>query len=162
MNRKNTFIILGLSLPILMIILIALTIYIPNLSYHPKFNFIYSLDRQYGAETYFVQNSQIAIVKANDPKTVPSQLFLYDMASNRSQAISFEQAGQVKLNPNPISPDGYQVEKGNSGGGVFPFLFMTEDRGNVYMNGHNASQKLNIGTYQNSYWGFHFIGWLMP
>ncbi|MFA5714125.1 MAG: hypothetical protein WC998_00075 [Candidatus Paceibacterota bacterium] len=170
--KKNITLVLGMSIPILMILFVAGSIYLPGLFVKPpSINFLYSSvdsgDYYCGdIQQYSVQNGQLikneikhpekGIYMCDEPK-----LFIQDVVKNESKQISFDEAKKLNLDNSVMSSDGFEVVYGSRGEGFFPFFFYSSTNYDTrYLKGHNISKKLNIqlnGVYSYS---FHFIGWI--
>ncbi len=174
MQKKNLPLIIGVTIPIVMIILIAASLYIPGLFAHPKYNFIYNNgvgDPYYCEFTqYFVQGGvlqkrpvpQSQQTEYNQPycKLVdPVKIFLHDVQKNQSSEITFEQAQKYQLSTSSKSPDGFEIIPGTNGGG---FIFGSSgDYNTKFLRGHGASKKLNLNTSINNYNNYTFLGWII-
>ncbi len=169
--RKNITFILGISIPIAMILLIAASIYIPGLLIQPKFNFLYTIDDNYpynGQQMYSVVNSklinneiELSGIRDYNPPRNKSKLFVYGVTNNIGQEVSFEQALKLNLDPNLKSPDGFEIVNGSQGGGGFPFFFYPgTDYNTKYLKGHNVSKKINVQSSELNYFTFRFVGWI--
>ena len=85
--KKNIPLILGLSIPILMILFVAGSIYLPGLFVQPKFNFLYAMgDDYYYGRHYSVQNGRLIKNEVEYPEYVgnrtESSLYIYDVVKN--------------------------------------------------------------------------------
>lgn len=174
--RKNASLILGISIPILMIVLIAASIYLPGLFIKPKFNFLYlSGEFRYDYNNqplYIIENEKLIKNKITyyedtyryyTPPKYDAKFYIYDVTTNESKQVSFEEAQKLTLDSNKKSPDGFEVVYGSRGDGFFPFFYGSEtDYETRYLKGNNVSKKLNIQlsrTY-SFYNNFNFIGWI--
>lgn len=171
--KKNITFILGMSIPVLMILIVAGSIYLPSLFVKaPAVNFLYSIgdDNYYcdGIQQYTVQNNKLLRNIVKQPDTggvalvcVDPKIFIQDVVKNESKQISFEEAQKLNLDSNIISSDGFEVVYGNRGDNYFPFFFYSNpDYSTRYLKGHNISKKLNIQLNESYYYGFHFLGWI--
>lgn len=165
-SSKNIPLILGISIPILMVIFIAASIYLPGIFIKPKYNFLYESSNSYQKE-YTVQDQKLNKISnsynlSNNPSIQPAKLYVYDLEDKKSTEISFDQGRKYKLTSDPVSPDKFEIVRGTSSGGFFPFFFYTgSDYNSYYIKGYNVSQKLNLvinGSYYDSY---HFLGWIL-
>ena len=165
--KKNITLVLGISIPILMILFVAGSIYLPGLFIQPKFNFFYvSDDYYYNQYQYSVQNEKLVRSEIQKPENKNYQpprevkLYVYDVAKNESREIPFEEAQNLNLDSNSTSPDGFEVAYGSRGDGFFPFFFYSgTDYNTRYLKGHNVSKKLNLQS-SGSYYNFRFLGWI--
>lgn len=173
--KKNITLVIGIAIPILMILFVAGSIYLPGLFIKPHFNFLYaSGDESHCYNSvlqYSVQNNRLVRdtsnlqmqqnESANCPNIEP-KLYLYDVTINKSNDISFAEAQNLQLDSNVKSPDDFEVVYGSSGDSFFPFFYGGgTDYNSRYIKGHNVSKKLNLqlngGYYYNN---FRFIGWI--
>jgi len=168
-KKKNIPLILGFSIPILMILFVAASIYIPVLFLHPKYNFLYSTDGDYyGSKVYSVNNGRL--VENSQPTPIypdhrPYQrpeLYIHNVTTNESTPASFQEVANLKLEPSTESPDGYKIESDSDSRGFFPFFWYDRDYEAKYIIGHNVSKKLKIKTTGSSYYkSIHFLGWIV-
>ncbi len=164
LKHKNWSLIVGIAVPILMILFVAVAIYLPGLFNKPSFDFIFATNNYYQS-SYTVTGGKV--IKLPPPATEKSspyiappiteaKLFYYDIKSNKVSEITLEQANKYSLDTNVESADGYEVTNGSYGGDFFPFGG-SRDYG-VYIKGHGFARKLNIGN--GSYYDFKFLGWV--
>lgn len=167
--KKNLSLILGISIPILMILFVAGSIYLPGIFIQPHFNFLYvNRDDYYYGQQYAVQNGRLVKNEIkqpengnyNPPRGEP-KLFIHDVVKNESKEVSFEEAQKLDLDSNIKSPDGFEVVYGSRGGAIFPFFFYPgTDYNSRYLKGRNVSKKLNIQLSESYYYNFRFLGWI--
>lgn len=166
--KNNSTLIIGLSIPIIMILIIAGSIYMPCIFSQPKYSFIYtsSSDEYFGSYKYIVTEGYLTKVKAhrtpnthNTDQTV--QLFKYDAITNKSNIISFDKAKNFRLNTNKEALDGFYVVRGNNSNGIFPFIFWSyPDNSRVYLKNKLCSKNINLQLNAPYYNNFHFLGWI--
>ena len=167
--KDNFSLVLGISIPILMILFVAAFIYLPGLFIHPQYNFLYASGGDYyWNEQFYVQDGKLLKkdIKRSDDHyynpPVDAKLFIYDVASDTSTEVTFEDAQKNTYAPGYESPDGFEIVQGSRGGGSFLFDISSEnDSCARYLSGHNVSNKLDIQKSGGSYCGyFHFVGWI--
>ncbi len=167
--KKNITLVLGISIPILMILFVAGSIYLPGIFIKPKYDFLYLSGDDYyygGQNMYSVQNDRLVKniweIGKNDARySQEPKLFIHDIAKNESREISFEEAQKLNLDSNIKSPDGFEVVYGSKGDGIFPFFFYSStDYNTRYLKGHNVSKKLNIQLSGSYSYNFRFLGWI--
>lgn len=173
--KKNITLVIGISIPILMILFVAGSIYLPGLFIKPHFNFLYVSgdDSSYyyynNGYQYSVQNGTLIKNEAKQPENqnynpprVEPKLYLYDVAKNESKEISFAEAQNLQLDSSVKSPDEFEVVYGSRDDGFFPFFYGGGTDYNArYIKGHNVSKKLNLQLNGSSYYNnFRFIGWI--
>jgi len=157
-KEKLPFIV-GIGLPLLLILYVAITAYLPSLFVKPKYNFIYSNDSYYGYSIN-VLDGRINIEPSRyDNRTFRQPtLFLYDVIDDKSTQISLAQAQSYTLDPSNKSPDGFTVGRRDSdSSSYFPFfVFGNYDTGN-YLMGKGLNRRITEGNYYN----FKFAGWIV-
>lgn len=185
-TKKNWPLIVSAALPILMIIFVAASIYLPGLFTHPNYNFLYTNETRYcggfssGASYYYQVNNGIIQEYKNTPvnqgrpapppyKSInpecarPPKLFVHDMTKNESREISLEQAKKLKLDNSIQSPDGFEITRGSGSSGLFG-LFGESNYNKIFLKGHGTSTKLNLktsGGLEEYNYSFKFIGWII-
>lgn len=161
--KRNFTLILAIAIPVLMILFVAGSIYLPGFFIKPKNNFLYFLGDNYYGKQYSVQNGNLIesyVERPYSPQDINSKLYLYDIKKNESREISFQEAKNFNLDSNRISSDGFEVVNGSTESGFFPFFFYERtDYSTLYLRGHNISKKLNIDLNGSYYNNFHFLGW---
>lgn len=166
--KKNIDLVIAAAIPIIMIILIAASIYLPRFFVKPAFNFLYiSPNDSYNQNYYTVQNGKIILVpntkwQRGIPMSVV-KLYIYDVAKDTAQEISLAEAQNLNLDPRNVSPDGFEIVNGSKSSYIFPFFFVSNTNYHTYyLKGHNLSKKLNLQLNDNSgYDEFRFIGWII-
>lgn len=177
-NKLNPAIIIGISLPILMIILVASVIYVPSFLVKPQHNFVYSDYRPnydyYNYTKYYDlvdgqivekltpgKNTQSEVVYAEQNKIVP-KLYLYDVKEHSSKEISLQDANKFSLVAGPSSPDGFSLEYEYGNNGIFELFGSSgRDRG-LFLKKGMAKERLSISN-TNYYYGadrFSVIAWI--
>ena len=175
--KPNISLIVGIAIPILMVIFVAVSIYVPGLFIKPTVNFLYVNGNNDSYSCAWVYETHGGVVtrieqpnSLKDPGYIRSdceqELYVYDVEKNESLPITFEEAQRLRLDESPISSDGFELVRGNSGGGDFLFLFdMGRDYNSVYLKGHNVSRKANIrpsGDVEYTYLNYQLLGWIIP
>lgn len=166
--KKNIPIVIGFSLPLVMILFVGLSIYLPGLFLHPTYNFLYSVNQTYSdSQTLSVSNNRLVQSPLKYPLADQNyeyhepMLYVHDVTTNESRQVTLAEAQQLHLDPSDQSPDGYRIESGSSSDGFFPFLWYSRDYNSEFIVGHNISKKLALKTNSPIYYtSFHFLGWI--
>lgn len=174
MDKKKLPLYLGIALPILMVLFIAASIYIPRARINPVNDFLYTTGgNPYAGPYYTVEDNRVVLVEEEardglvprppEPRAGEPELFLYNFETDKPRKVSLEEARALTLNTDPISPDGYEIDYGRRAEGLFPFFFgSTRDYNTVYVYGENAADKLNIRLPARTYGDyFRFLGWVV-
>ncbi len=179
--KNNVSLIVGIAIPILMVLFVAGSIYLPGLFIKPSVDFLYmtsGYDR-YGCEFQYQVNAGAqlhsgTLVKVRSTNYVEPgyvktdcavRFFVYDVQTDTSKEYTFEEAQKLKLDPAQMSPDGFEVVRGGRGG---DFFFLFDGGGNydtMYIKGHNVSRKLKLEQATNGYYYYYdnpILGWVLP
>jgi len=179
--RKNLAIILAFGLPMVLVVVVGLSVYIPSLSVSTDYDFIYSVCTDDFRSPYSYcgnyqkiysvdQNGKLVAEevvldnlgpKPSEPK-YNSRLFLHDAETNQSHEITEEEAKNLNLSGMLTSPDGATVTSGYDRAGDFLFF----DGGSsyaYYLNRDGARKKLNLIDTDDRYYlnNFQFVGWVI-
>lgn len=186
--KKNFAIVLAFALPILLIIIIALSTYVPSLFLSTDYNFVYSTCDQsttyypyqcdnYLQKRYSVVDNKLVVNNIysrsdSDNNGIPDidenykvHFFLYNTTNNESREITIEEVQKLNLSSLLTSPDGVTVSNHYDRNGNFFFLFNGNSSHGYYLTKGNAKNKLNLVNQDNRYYRedkFHFIGWVLP
>lgn len=169
-KKKNVSLIIGLSIPIAMILFIAIAINGPRWfsTIEPaKYDFLYTTGQPNPYVTYSVDNGRLIAHERPEPENAatanphPIHFFIHDVSENSSREIPVEEALNLSLDSSNRSPDGFTVVNGRrSGWFIFGYGRSSNNR---YLVNESFSEKLNLetnaGNY-NYYWNFRLLGWV--
>jgi len=188
--KKNFAIVLAFTLPILLIIIVSLSIYLPSLFISTDYNFVYiactngvdyypyNCDK-YLQRRYLVIDDKL-VVKEMDPvldlnndkmpdtdENYNARIFLHDTVKNESREISLKEAQALTLSNLLTSPDGVTVssryDRNNSG--VFSIFGGNYSDYGYYLTKGRSRSKINLINSNDRYYyrnNFQFIGWVLP
>lgn len=186
--KENFAIVIAFSLPVILILVIALSTYLPSLFISTSYNFIYSSCTDaanyysyrcdnYLQERYSVVDSKL-VINDIDPnqdsdndgisdisENYTARLFLYDTKNNETREITLEEAETFTLNKLLTSPDGVTVSSHYDRKADFLFLFDNDSSYGHYLMKGKAKSKLNLINTEDRYYyqnNFQFIGWVLP
>ncbi len=186
--KQNLTLVVAFSLPVLLIIIVALSAYLPSLFPSTNYNFVYSACTDgtnyynYNCNNYLhnrlvVVNGKLLVNDINptldsDNDGIPDinenyheRIFLHDTEKNESREITMEEARSLSLNNLVTSPDGVSVSSDYSRGAEFLFLFDGGSSSGYYLMKGNSKSKLNLINNNDRYYyqdNFQFIGWVLP
>ena len=180
MKTKHLPLIIGISLPIIFIIIVSIIIFTPSLSIKPQHNFIYTVYDNYGynqkyINIYTISKEQQIIVETNPLPELPipkdviykkdlAPLYLYDVKTDTSHQITLEEAQKYIIDPGPSSIDGYTVKYEYNNDGIFEIFGPNGNSNGYFMEKGNARKELTglANTDRYSYYpgNFKFIGWI--
>ena len=171
--KKHLPIIVGIALPIVFIIIISLVIYVPTFFIKPEHNFIYTTTNNgiYGQnsikQTYTVKNGSLVQERVQLPSDRFSYssdeiLYMYDVKSDTSHQVSFDDVKDLAFDPGPSSPDGYLVRYEYNSEGIFDLFGGNRGNSGYFIEKGNSRKKLNV--LSNSGYAYEgnikFIGWV--
>jgi hypothetical protein len=176
MKKKNLPLIIGISLPVIFIIVISVVIFTPSFFIKPQYNFIYSTESPYYSydqgykNTYIVENNHIATQALPVPtdnriyayKGDSPTLYLYDVKNNSSHQITLDEAKNYFLDPGPSSPDGYIVRYEYSHNGIFELFGSNQNGSGYFIEKNNGKKELPGLMNSDQYYqgNFKLIGWV--
>lgn len=187
--KKNFVILLAFALPLALIVVVALSAYLPSLFISTDYNFIYSTCtdgsdyysyqcNNYLQKRYMVVNNRLVVndvdpLQDSDQDKIPdikenytARIFLHDTEKNESREITLSEAQALTINELLTSPDGVTVSSGYNRGSdfIFPFGGGGSSYG-FYLTKGNSKSKLNLINSDERYYyrdNFQFIGWVSP
>lgn len=149
----------GIFLPILLILYVITTTYLPTLYVKPGYNFIFA-GENYNESNINIVNGKISIqpryrnYRYGNYVSERPTLYLYDSALDKSTLISVEDTYKYSIDPSSKSPDGFTVGRKDSSYSYFPFFSGSSNRG-IYFSGKGLNRKILENEYN-----FKFIGWV--
>jgi len=169
-KKQNISLIIGLSIPVAMIIFIAVAINGPrwfNTVEPAKYDFLYMTGQQPPYTSYLVSDGRLIINEGPAPEgyepvaTPPAHFFVHDVSENSSREIQLDEALELNLDNSIRSPDGFAIEPGRRSGW---FIFgYRRDYNSRYLIKDTFSEKLELESNNGSYsyyWNFQFLGWV--
>lgn len=188
--KRNFAILLAFVLPILLIIIVVLSTYLPSLFVSTDYNFIYTSctdSRNYSFPYYcndYLQQrhsvvggklvvNPVDITRDSNKDEVPdfganytARIFLHDTKKNESREITLEEAQMLTLNSLLTSPDGVTVSSNYSyGGGDFFIFGGGHSSYGYYLTEGKSRSRLNLINNTDRYYyqnNFQFLGWVLP
>lgn len=168
MKKENITLIIGLSIPVVMVLFIAGAIYLPSLFINvdpPVYSFMYMSNSGRDGYNYQVKENRLSRTEIkrknnyyNSNKT-PVRFFIHNIKTHKNKELSFEQAQAIELNPHIESPDGFQIENGRHRYGFFPF-YSRSNYNTRYITREGYAEKLKLHSNTRNYYNFRFLGWL--
>lgn len=179
--KKNWSLIVGLSLPVIVMLALAAYVYWPQLTFKtPTQDFIYAMHSFGGNYTgaYEIKSGKIVYVctkyddvtfKQTTEECAPDsgdKLYLYSFVKDAPQEITLTQANALTYNNNPMSRDGYTINQdygSYSGGGFSPLISPPRyNEANIVVSKGRSKNILNIYTPRDFYSSevFNFLGWV--
>ena len=174
MKTKNLPLIVGIAMPVVFILIISLVVFTPSLFVKPQHNFIYTASDNYPAygydrykNTYKIENNHLTLVPVilNTNETVHGDmptLYMYDVKTDTTHLLSFDEAKKLSLDPGPSSPDGYTVSYKYGNNGIFNLFGSNGNDSGYFISKDKGSKRLK-GLTDTRYYGsnnFQIIGWI--
>ncbi len=185
--KRNAVILIAFSLPVILIVGVVLSTYIPSLFLSTNYDFVYTTCtdnggyysyncREYLQQRYTVLNNKL-IMKPElqyqdsdkdgvmDINEYTPRIFLHDTQKNQSKEITFEEAQQLSLNGLLSSPDGVTISDSYDRGAEFLFFYGGGSSYGHYLTKGKSRIKLNLINSTDTYYyenSFQFIGWVLP
>jgi hypothetical protein len=186
--KNNIAVIIAFALPLILILGVASTVYIPGMFLTTDYNFVYiSCDNQgnyyrydctnYLGNGYSVVNNKLVYQAPADPKYDGNsdgvadanqlsnvRIFLHDNKTNSGREIELAEAQALVLSSLITAPDGVSVDSSYSrNGGFFPFFDGSSNYGHYLTKGRSTKRLNLINENGNDYYynNFKFIGWVI-
>ena len=169
MKKENITLIIGLSIPVVMVLFIAGAIYLPSVFINvdpPKYSFMYMINNGTDGYHYIVKKNLLTREEINrknnyyNPNQRPVKFFIHNIKTHHNKELSFEEASTISLNTNFESLDGFKIEQGRRSYGFFPF-YSRSNYYTRYITKEGYAEKLKLHTTdRNYYYNFRFLGWL--
>lgn len=188
--KKHFIMILAFTLPLLLIIGLAASTYIPSLLLSTQYNFVYATCGDgsnyyyehsncdvYLNSLYMVENDKLLLrtvdpAQDSDNDKIPdiaenyvTRLFLHDTQTNEGREITLNEAQSLNLNVLITSPDGVSVESIYNDSVDFFIFFDGSSQYGYYLTKGGKKSKLNLVNGTDRYYyrdNFKFIGWVIP
>jgi len=185
--KKNIVLITAFALPVLLVLWIAVSTYLPSLLLSTQYNFVYAtcdtgsgyygyncenyLTSRYGVENGKLVVREVPPTQDSDRDKVAdinenyiTRLFLHDTKANEGREITLAEAQNLNLRELLTSPDGVSVESGYNRGAEFFFLFDSSSEHHYYLTKGKKHKQLNLVNDEERYYyreNFKFIGWVI-
>ena len=175
-KKENLPLIIGLSLPVLMVIVLVAVIYIPRLYTKPTYDFIYTVGSYpvyYNSEPQ--EKIEYMIIDEKLQKDISSltvmpkyyadytpNFYRYSVTENRSIPLSDEEVMRLKLDPSKKSPDGFVLNYGVEVDNVFEGIFGEgRDHSQRVLEKGSVSIPISIPSVIGRYsTNVFFVGWI--
>ena len=143
----------------------------------PKFSFLYTSDQanypyfQNYKNSFIVINGQLTLNALPDQKNgvkvqyngdMPT-LYVYDVTSDSSHQVTFDEAKKLNLDPGPSSPDGYTVKFEYNSDGIFGVFGSNGNGAGYFFEKGGDKKRINgLGDTGNTYYSgtMNLIGWI--
>ncbi|MCH7597423.1 hypothetical protein IID27_00025 [Patescibacteria group bacterium] len=186
--KKNFAILLAFILPVVLIVIVALSTYLPSLFLSTDYNFIYTSCTNganyysYRCDNYLQKRHSVVddkiVVNSISPtqdsdndgildinENYTARIFLHDTEKNESREITLQEAQTLTLNSLLTSPDGVTVSSSYDRGADFFFIFDGGSSYGYYLTKGKNKDKLNLINIDQRYYyrnNFQFMGWILP
>lgn len=189
--KKNFALLFAFLLPIVLIVVIALSTYLPSISLSTSYNFVYiscvdgtNYHYSYNCNNYLQKRYSVVgnrlVMNDIDPtldsdndkipdikENYTARIFLHDTEKNESREITLEEAQALTVKNLMTSPDGVTVSSHyDRNGGDFFFIFGGGSSSyGYYLTKGKSRDKLNLINDTDQYYyrdNFQFVGWVLP
>lgn len=166
-KQRNWSLIIGLAIPPAMIVFVAMAIYLPRVFVSvdpPQYDFLFMTGNAYQV-AYYVRDGHLVEEQSGTtpaPAMPPDvRFFVYNVAGDKLQEMSFEEASRISLDSSMIAPDGYRVEQGRHRGWfLFDFSYGVP-RWFLVKNGHSHKlEAISDPEAPYHYYYLRFLGWV--
>ncbi len=165
-NSKRP-VIVALALPLILMLIIILSIYLPEYLESPEGRFIYAVCEDFN-------KAGIDLTVVNGRLTKPDTLgaapiierfrvsfYIYNMETGNRTNIEIDEALDFEIDTSQVSSTGHKIAPGSRLEGIFPFSIIQVDSTVRYLKGKFTAQKLELDfIHGNTEMEFRFIGWI--
>tara|TARA_B100001540_G_scaffold314757_1_gene340396 strand:- start:794 stop:1378 length:585 start_codon:yes stop_codon:yes gene_type:complete len=186
--KKNWLLITAFALPLLIIMGVVISIYIPQSKIVPQYDFVYAtcVDEYYYCDAYIeefygVENEKFVVremstLRDADNNNIPDvdeekwgkgiQIYRYDVTTDSPQEITKEEAKKYILDDEIYSPDGlrFSRERTGYGGGILDIADVVRSEYRFYLiNQEGVKKEINVADGSPDFIRRqkHFIGWIV-
>jgi len=181
--KENFVILIAFMLPVVIIVVVALSTYLPSIFISTDYNFIYTSCsdggyRSYECNNYLEKKHEIvdgklvasSVDNNGNPKTevcdnCTARIFLHNTEKNEGRDITLEEAETLTLNSLLTSPDGVTVSSHYDRGADFFPVFDGSSSYGYYLTKGKSKSKLSLINSDDRYYyrdNFQFLGWVLP
>jgi hypothetical protein len=191
MKRENILTVIGLSLPVILILAIALYVFLANKIPNPSQDFIFTIEEYDPCITYeqtivVDKNGSMHLEKIDHTTQYPgtkenptyayepcqskvkvekkvADVYRYHFANNSVERVSTDDLLNLQIQTG-TSPEGYAVDFGRQYSGPFlPDVFMGSTLDGIYLHKNNKQRKLEINSVELNAipYNFKIIGWII-
>lgn len=169
--KNNLPLVMAIAIPVLLMIFMMAIIYIPQQQIKPVYNFLYLAGGEYWNQYPAIKDNRL-VIPSPPASLVPdsyyssrkSNYYIYQPAKDESRKITEEEAKQLKLLDQPVSPDGYSVGRNtdNTSFGILPLILgVTDSSKGIYLKNKQFKKRISVEAGLYNY-DFRFIGWILP
>lgn len=172
MNKKNIPLYIGISLPVILIIVIAVAVYVPRIIANPEYDFIYLVDdsnqrsihlNEQVCTEYKIENDRL--IEVGEQNQYPSGMcvsdevifYRHDLSEGINKEISVETVKTLKVDSQHVSPDGWSFRREYANNGIFEIF---GGRRNYEWLVVKNSVRLPVNINEN-YYNVRFVGWVI-
>lgn len=154
--KQNKIVLIGASIPVLVLLAIIASIHLPFLFVKPQYDFLYVKLDGMTESGYEVKFDRLGVGKLIE-KTLSSgrdrpQLYFYDVSDDTTRMISFQEAQTLNLDSESVSPDGFEI--------VYGGTESKRDYSYRYIKKDGVRRKLDIVFETPHFYNFVFVGWV--
>ncbi|MDQ3014506.1 MAG: hypothetical protein M3Q73_01430 [bacterium] len=177
--KKHIPLLIGMALPFIFIIIIAVVVYLPSTFVNPEYDFLYSTNERYYYDRlyknyYDIENGKIVVrsynlssstINSYQPRQVEDlpPLYRYDIETDASREITFEEVQKLNLDPGPTSPDGYTIAYRYNHDGIFELFGSSNSNRGFYISRGKGKKNLPSITMNGNYYSessLKLVGWV--
>jgi len=173
--KKNLPLIVGLTLPFVVIILVLIAVYVPSFIAKPQYDFILTDQPRGYYESYgiFYEVKEGKIVRTEIPypsdvniyKTAYKEprLFIYRAGADSVEEISFAEVQGKTISTSSKAPDGYEIEYNRGNNGIFEIFGSSGDYRSIFLTKGMARTRISLVTMRSNYYSDtrQFLGWVI-
>ncbi len=91
---------------------------------------------------------------------IAPKFYVHHVATDTNTPVTFEEAATYSVDSGAKSPDGFDIVRGQGGGGDFLFSYGGNNYNKQYLHKDHYAEELNLNLPEN-YYGDFFVAWIV-
>lgn len=172
MNKQHKYLVIAIVIPIIMILIVALSLLIPVKKLSPTYDFLYAIGDNSEPFTclqnmrwkFYPKQSTADFYKVVPESCKQVKLFVYHFNNDTFKSISFDDAKKLSLKESlPSGTPYFYISRDCYTGPDLGLWSMRTTYNDVCLVKDNYKRLLNVNPQQAThYFYFMFIGWIIP
>lgn len=179
--KKNISLILGLAIPVLLVGIIILAVYVPQMMLKPSQDFLYVVGQNksyysYG-DSYSITDGRLTktfnaypqkdIDPSYQPKYPTVRLFIYEASTGLNKEVTYEQAKSLVFGSTGQSSDGFIFvgRDGYHNNGIFEIFGSPRERSASYLKKGDLRKKITLAEDSSNDYYYNeevqFLAWIV-
>jgi hypothetical protein len=170
MTKQKIYLFIAILIPILMILIVALSVLIPVQKISPAYRFLYALGDNKEPFTclqnmrwkFFPNKNTYNFYKIASESCKNVKLFVYDFNTDTPTPITFDAAKKLRLKETLPEADYFYISRDCYTGPILGLWSMRSTYNDVCLAKNDYKRLLNVNPgHSTEFFYFNFIGWIL-